>query len=112
MSDDRTIPAVAEVLPSGRVRLRMHGRQTLLGADGPVPAAVFAKKLANLVQALRAADRAVNGKITYDYAIGAMAMGSAVIELQGMMPVTGAGGEAPVPAPSSGRTTRPPAPWR
>ena len=67
-------------LQTGEVRFRVHGRQ----ADGGerVPASVFAQKLAVLVRALRAADAAVNGRVTHDYVISDLQIGSALVELR------------------------------
>jgi hypothetical protein len=67
-------------LRAGEVRFRVHGRQ---GEDGErVPASVFAQKLTVLVRALRAADTATNGRVTWDYVISDLRVGSAVVQLQ------------------------------
>jgi hypothetical protein len=67
-------------LTTGEVRFRLHGRQE----DGSerVPASVFAQKLAVLVRALRAADAAVNGRVTHDYVISNLEVGSALVEMR------------------------------
>ncbi len=95
MSDLLTTRATAELMAPNRVRLRIHGRQSTTNADAPVEADVFARKLRNLVQGLRAADRASNGKLTHNYIIIDLAMGSAIAVLQAM----------PLPAYTTGDLT-------
>jgi len=67
-------------LESGEVRLRVHGRQDY-GSER-VPASVFAQKLTVLVRGLRAADAARNGRVTHDYVISNLSLGSALVELR------------------------------
>jgi hypothetical protein len=67
-------------LRAGEVRLRVHGRRD--GSSERVPASVFAQKLSILVRALRAADAAVNGRVTHDYVISDLKLGSALVELR------------------------------
>jgi hypothetical protein len=69
-----------KALSTGEIRLRVHGRQNDAGER--VPASVFAQKLATLVRALRAADAAVNGRVTHDYVISDLKIGSALVELR------------------------------
>lgn len=61
-----------EALAPGLIRFRIHSPQNAVGtgADEDVPAAVFASKLATLVRALKAADKAVNmGSGAHEYRI-------------------------------------------
>jgi hypothetical protein len=56
-----------EELPEGQVRFLVHGPDN--ATDDMVSASVFANKLATLVRALKAADRARNGAVLHDYKI-------------------------------------------
>jgi hypothetical protein len=63
-----------ENLRPDEIRLRVHGPDA--GTDELVSAAVFASKLATLVRALKAADRAANGYAAHDYKIKRLASSS------------------------------------
>jgi hypothetical protein len=53
-------------LGRGEIRFRVHGPDT---ATDEVTAAVFSRQLGTLYRALRAADRAINGRLIHDYVI-------------------------------------------
>lgn len=60
--------APMDQIEEGRVRLRVHGADADREEDS-VPALVFAAKLATLVRAINAADKAVNGKVSHEIKI-------------------------------------------
>jgi hypothetical protein len=60
------VPKV-EAVKAGQLVFRIHGPKD--GAEERIFASVFAAKLATLVRALQAADRAVHGFVRHDYAI-------------------------------------------
>lgn len=55
-----------EQLPQGQITFKVHGPDS---SNDEVAAEVFATKLSNLVKALKAADRAVNGKVLNEIVI-------------------------------------------
>ncbi len=55
-----------EPLPHGQVRFRVHGPDT---ATDEVSAGVFGHQLITLVRALKAADKAANGRAVHDYVV-------------------------------------------
>lgn len=65
-------------LGPGQIRLRVHGPDV---SSEEVSASVFANKLRFLVRALRAADRAVNGKTVYDYTIAKLSSSAPTVVL-------------------------------
>jgi hypothetical protein len=58
-----------ELLRPGQIRFRVHGPDT---ATDEVSAGVFSRQLGTLSRALRAADRAVNGRVVHDYVIASL----------------------------------------
>ena len=70
-----------EPLRPGMVRLRVHGRPSV-GTRDIVDATVFARKLAILIQAIRAATSVYNRRAAFDYAIVGLRRGSATVEVE------------------------------
>ena len=66
----------------GRVRLKLYGRRGYAGRDVPLSGAVFARKILTLIRALTEADKAINGRRRYEYAVHRLADGSGMIEME------------------------------
>lgn len=62
------------------IRLKVYGLQA--GADGPVRADVFARKLSALINGLRAADRYKNERKVFEYLITKLEYGSAAVSIK------------------------------
>jgi hypothetical protein len=68
-------------LQPGQVRFRIHGPDAA-SDESFVSASVFAQKLATLVAALKAADRAINGVLKHDYIVEKLKSSSPTVLLR------------------------------